>query len=59
MNLGLVKRVGNLVREYTRRQTRNHFDYSGLMCALEYVVINEHVVSQEGKLQNSAKIKLL
>jgi hypothetical protein len=54
MNLGLVERVGDLVWEDTRRKTRNHFGYSGLMCALKYVVINEHIVSQEGKLQNSA-----
>lgn len=47
MNLGLVERIRDALWENTRRQTRDHFGDSELVCIMEYVVINEHVVSQE------------
>jgi hypothetical protein len=53
MNLGLVKRIRDAIWENTRRQTRNHFGYSELVCIMEYIVIDEHVVSQERVLRNS------
>ena len=53
MDLGLVKRIRDAIWENTRRQTRYHFGYSKLVCIMEYVVINEHVVSQERVLRNS------
>jgi hypothetical protein len=53
MDLGLVKRVRDVIWEYTRRQTRDHFRYTGLVCEMEYVVIYEHIVPQERVLRNS------
>lgn len=53
MNLGLVKRVRDLIWEYTRRQTRDHFRYPELVCVMEHVVINKHVVTQKRVLRNS------
>jgi hypothetical protein len=53
MNLGLVKRVRDLIWEYTRRQTRNHFRYPELVCIMEHVVIDKHVVTQKRVLRNS------
>lgn len=53
MDLGLVKRVRNLIWEYTRRQTRNHFRYPKLVCAMEHVVVDKHVVAQKRVLRNS------
>jgi hypothetical protein len=59
MDLGLVKRIRDAIWENTRRQTRDHFGYSELVCIMEYVVINEHVVSQERVLQNSINQSLV
>jgi len=53
MDLGLVKRIRDGIWVNTRRQTRDHFGYSELVCRMEYVVIDEHVVSQERMLGNS------
>jgi hypothetical protein len=50
MDLGLVQRVRDVIWEYTRRQARDHFGYSELVCKMEYVVIDEHVVAEEGVL---------
>ena len=59
MDLGLVKRIRDAIWENTRRQTRDHFGYSELVCIMEYVVINQHVVSQERVLWNSINQSLV
>lgn len=53
MDLGLIQRVRDVIWKYTRRQARDHFGYSELVCEMEYVVIDEHVVAEEGVLRNS------
>jgi hypothetical protein len=53
MDLGLVQRVRDVIWEYTRRQTRDHFGYAELVCEMEHVVINEHIVAEEGVLWNA------
>ncbi len=53
MDLGLVKRIRDVIWEDTCRQTRDHFGYSKFVRIMEYVVINEHVVSQERVLGNT------
>jgi hypothetical protein len=59
MDLGLVKRIRDAIWENTRRQTRDHFGHSELVCIVVYVVINEHVVSQERVLWNSINQSLV
>jgi hypothetical protein len=59
MNLGLVERIRDVLWKNTRRQTRDHFGDSELVCIMEYVVINEHVVSQERVLRNSINQSLV
>ena len=53
MDFGLVQRIRDAIWENARRQTRDHFGHSELVCVMEYVVINEHVVSQERMLWSS------
>ena len=59
MELRLVKRIRDAIWVNARRQTRDHFRYSELVCVMEYVVIDEHVVSQERMLGNSTNQSLV
>ena len=59
MDLGLVKRIRDAIWENASRQTRDHFGHSELVRIMEYVVINEHVVSQERVLRNSINPNLV
>ena len=49
MNLSLVQRILNLVREDACRQARNNLLDSGLMRDLENVVVNQTVITQESE----------
>lgn len=51
MDLRLVERVLDLVREDARRQARDELLHLGLVRALEHVVVDEQVVAQERELQ--------
>ena len=55
MDLGFIKRIRDTIWEDTRRQTRYHLGYSEFVCIMEYVVIDEHVVSQERVLRGFNK----
>ena len=50
VDLGLIEGVRNLVGEDTRRETRDDLLDAGLVCDVQDVVVDEHVVTEEGEL---------
>lgn len=50
VDLGLVERVGHLVWEHTRRQTRYDLLHVVKIRGVEHVVVDEGVIAQEGEL---------